>query len=236
MYNIAICDDNQNSLEQLSKQIHSLLSSQIESLEVYSDAKSFLAALDSRKSQLEILFMDIDLGPDNGIELAKKVLTTHPCTQIIFISGHDKYYTKVYDVEHVYFIKKPVTDNSLIEALEKAIEKFNRTKKDVFFIKTKKGITCLPLDTIYYFEKDRRKIIAISSEGAYSFFGKFEEIMNQLNHRFIRCHNSYIVNLTSVITMEPNHFYMYNKTYVPISKSHKLTAKDSFMEYINELI
>jgi DNA-binding LytR/AlgR family response regulator len=156
--------------------------------------------------------------------------------KIIFISGYDKYYTKVYDVDHVYFIKKPITKSSLIAALEKATVKATKIKKDVFFIKSKKGITCLPLDSIYYFEKDRRKIIAVTSGGPYSFFGKFDEIFTQLNCRFIRCHNSYVVNLNSVITMEPNHFYMYNKAYVPISKSQKLTAKDSFIDYLNELI
>lgn len=236
MYNIAICDDNPESLEMLRIQISSILNERIESLEVYSNAKSFLSALERKKTPLEILFMDIDLGNDNGVDLAKKVLVTHPCTQIVFISGYDKYYTKVYDVDHVYFIKKPITKNALIAALGKATVKSNKIKKDVFFIKSKKGITCLPLDSIYYFEKDRRKIIAITSEGPYTFFGKFEEIYTQLNSRFIRCHNSYVVNLNSVITMEPNHFYMYNKSYVPISKSHKLEAKESFMNYINELI
>jgi DNA-binding LytR/AlgR family response regulator len=86
MYNIAICDDNPESLEMLRIQISSLLNERIESLEVYSNAKSFLSALDSKKTPLEILFMDIDLGDDNGIDIAKKVLSTHPCTQIIFIT------------------------------------------------------------------------------------------------------------------------------------------------------
>jgi len=236
MYNIFICDDNKDIANDVKSKILSYIPKNIKHLTTYNTAYAFRAELKSKKRPLDIVVMDIDLGDDDGIDLSNEILELYPCAQIIFISGYDRYYPKVYDVDHIYFIKKPISEIDLHLALDKAKAKLKTTKREVFYIKTKKGYTCLCLNTIFYFEKDRRKIVAITSDGKYSFFGKFEDIMDKLNDRFVRCHNSYVVNLNSAKNMAINHFDMVNGVKIPISKTYKDEVSDRFLEYVDDIV
>lgn len=236
MYNIFICDDNKEIANKIKSEIISYMPKNIQHLITFDSAYAFRSELKSKKRPIDIVIMDIDLGDDNGIDLSSDIIELYPCAQIIFVSGHDRYYPKVYDVDHIYFIKKPISEIELHLALDKAKEKLKKTKREVFYIKTKKGYTCLCLNTIYYFEKDKRKIVAVTSNGKYSFFGKFEDIMDGLNDRFIRCHNSYVINLNSAENMGLHHFDMLNGAKIPISKTYKDEVRDRFLEYIDDIV
>ncbi len=236
MYNIFICDDNKEIADSIKSKVLNSMSNNIKHITMFNSAFELRSELKSRKRPIDIVIMDIDLGDANGIDLSGEILELYPCAQIIFVSGYDKYYTKVYNVEHIYFIKKPVNTGELKAALVKAEKKLLESKREVFYIKTKKGYTCICLNTIYYFEKDRRKIVAVTSNGRYSFFGKFDEIMDKLNNKFIRCHNSYVINLNAVETMALKHFEMSNGVNIPISKTYKNEVQESFMDFIEDIV
>ena len=67
--------------------------------------------------QPDVIFMDIKLADGNGIQVARNLLRFLPSAQIIFVSGYDDYYLDVYEVEHIYFIKKPLQDDIVSKAL-----------------------------------------------------------------------------------------------------------------------
>lgn len=50
--------------------------------------------------------MDIELGKENGIDLALKVNEVTPYTQIIYITAYMQYVSDVYQSKHTYFIDK----------------------------------------------------------------------------------------------------------------------------------
>ena len=66
----------------------------------------------------DIIFMDIDMPAANGIDLAKDVLKKHPRTNIVYITGYDKYAFESYQTNASTFLLKPITKKALKKALE----------------------------------------------------------------------------------------------------------------------
>ena len=66
----------------------------------------------------DIIFMDIEMPSLNGISLAKAVLKKYPHTNIIFVTGYEKYALESYDIPASTFLIKPITQKQIKKALE----------------------------------------------------------------------------------------------------------------------
>lgn len=66
----------------------------------------------------DIIFMDIDMPSANGISLAKKVLEKYPRTNIIYITGYEKYALESYETNASTFLLKLITKKAIQKALD----------------------------------------------------------------------------------------------------------------------
>lgn len=69
-------------------------------------------------TRFDIIFMDIDLPQSNGIRLAKTVLDKYPRTNIIYITGYEKYALESYETNASTFLLKPVTKKAIAKAID----------------------------------------------------------------------------------------------------------------------
>ena len=70
------------------------------------------------KHRFDVAFLDIELDEANGITLAQYILKDHPRTNIIYITGFEKYALESYKTYASAFLVKPVDDDMLRDALE----------------------------------------------------------------------------------------------------------------------
>ena len=71
-----------------------------------------------KKHLFDIVLLDIDLAGFNGIDLAKKMLAVKPRTNIIYITGFEKFALESYKTVASGFLVKPVSTEMLEEALD----------------------------------------------------------------------------------------------------------------------
>lgn len=234
MWNIVICDDQPESIAYVKDRLETVNSPDIGRIITFSDGKSMLEDLEDGVLDANIFIMDIELGSCSGIKLAEKILDIRPDCQIIFMSGYDDYYEAVYDVNHIYFMKKPVCSEVLQKALFKAVEKLSSQRDEFFVAENKSGKHIVSYRDIFSFERDRRKINVIGRDGALlcSFYGKFEDIEPVLPNSFLRCHNSIFLNLAMVRSLENGCFIMRDGRAVTISRSHKSESQLAFAKYL----
>ncbi len=69
-------------------------------------------------TRFDIIFMDIDIPSANGITLAKTVLDRYPRTNIIYITGYEKYALESYETNASTFLIKPITKKAIEKALD----------------------------------------------------------------------------------------------------------------------
>lgn len=234
MWNIAIGDDDKMTLEYLENTLTKTFSKEIKRVETFTCGESLLSALVDDHILIDIVLMEIDLGSNSGINVAKKILDINPNVQIVFISANDIYFTDVYDVEHVFFLTKPIDSNILHKAMLCAGKKANELANDLLEFTNKHGTYVMPLSDIFYFEKDNRIIYIKTITTTYQFYGKFEDIENKLNDNYIRCNNSYMINLSRITSFEKGHFIMRDTKKIPVSSSYQQEVKNKFAAYLEK--
>ena len=78
------------------------------------------AAVEYAKSNpIDVAFLDVEMGPLNGIELAKKLMEYNSRLNVIFVTGHKEYAMDAYEVYPSGYLLKPVSDKEVKEALAK---------------------------------------------------------------------------------------------------------------------
>lgn len=234
MWNIVICDNQPESIADIKSKLAGIALEDIGSITAYSDGKSMIADIEEGIIDADIVIIDIKLGSCNGIKLAEHILALRPDCQIIFMSGYDDYYEKVYDVNHIYFIKKPVCSEVLRKAVSKAIQKLSSGREKFFIAETKSGKHIISYKDISSFERDKRKINIIGRDGTLlcSFYGKFEDIESSLPANFHRCHNSIFLNLHMVKALENGCFILRDGRAVTISRSHRSESQLAFAKFL----
>ncbi len=76
-------------------------------------------------------FLDIELGDDNGISLAKWIKSEYKKAVIVFITSHTDYMQNAFDVHAFNYIVKPASEERLCMILN---EITRYTEKVVMFI------------------------------------------------------------------------------------------------------
>ena len=67
--------------------------------------------------RFDVIFMDIDMPGINGLELAKRIMDKYPKTNIIYVTGYEKYALDSYKTWASAFLVKPVSTKRLKEAM-----------------------------------------------------------------------------------------------------------------------
>lgn len=237
MWKICICDDNKAALKSMKEQILRIIgrdfSTENFSITTYNTGVMLTGDVEDGEFQPDVIFMDIKLADGNGIQVARNLLRFLPSAQIIFVSGYDDYYLDVYEVEHIYFIKKPLQDDIVSKALSRALDKIEKDRDDIFGFTSNSRTTLMPLKQIMYFEKEKRKILVYTVDGkCHEYYGKMEELLTQLNESFIRCHNSYVINISKIIGLQRDKFLVSGDREIPISRHYYKEAKQKFMDHV----
>ena len=200
----------------------------IECLAVCSSAIEVLQLLEEKKTDL--LILDIEMPGLTGLQLAKS-LSNLPLT--IFISSHSHYAADAFDVDALDYLVKPVAQERLIRAVDKAKqlielknavsnqEGFTNNEDLSFFIKDKHSfIKILYEDVLYiqslgdfvniYLDSGEKKIALVSLKN-------MEQQLPATN--FIRISRTHIINKSKVKAVESNYIRFQNLQ-LPIGKTY----------------
>lgn len=251
---IAICDDDPQASSLLYQDITKIAEEQLNlpqkkepflapvltRSDIYTDPDELLFAAETE--HYDLAFIDIELGDKSGIKLSSRLLRLQPGIQIIFFSGYDDYYLDVYNVDHIYFLKKPVDPDRLRTALQTAQHRIQSLQDKFLTISNKQGVFRIPLQDILFLEKSRRLILIHTMDGeVYKTYGKFSDVEDSLNALFFQCHTSYIVNFRYISEMTDRKFLISPHTglgseplktqiTIPISKTYYTQAREAFLQ------
>ena len=181
---------------------------------------------------LDVLFMDIVLKDENGIEETARINQKWKDCQIVYLTNYLYYATEVYHTEHIFFALKEQFEERIGGIFGKVFHQLAQTReKLVYSVIGGKEVSLAPAD-ILYFERSGRITNIITVYGTYSIWDKLSVLTEGLpTLDFVRCHNSYIVYLPAVREMLPDVFLMNDGREVTISRSYRKIAKAAFMKW-----
>ena len=229
---IYICDDDKNMYPMLAEWIREYLNGSECQVETYDNGIDLIYELKNIESSgPDIIFMDIKLKNDNGIDVAKLIKKENKNAVIIFISGYTEYFEDSFEAEPVYFLIKPLKKEMFLRAMDKAMEKMEQ-KKEKYLLFRKKDVSRIFFDDIYYVESIGRKIHIHCRQGEFEYYEKLDFIMNQLEGEFVKCHKSYLVNMKWIQQVDNKAITLMNGIEIPVSRNRMTETKDKVFEYL----
>lgn len=199
---------------------------------IFNNGESFL--MNYVESKFDLVFLDIELGNENGIEVAKKLRDLDKTIIIIFVTNMSKYATAGYEVDALDYIIKPVNKYALSLKMSRIISRLQKNQTNSIVIKSiNDEIIKVPVERIKYLEVDGHYIIYHTTDGEYKEYVTLKQAEKKINSsKFIRCNRGFLVNLSYVDSVKKD-TCLIGKDALIVSRPQKNSFMKAFIEYLN---
>ncbi len=222
MLKVMVVEDEQEIRKILKKMIE-----KHEGFEVVSDCGDFASAVtDFTQYKPEVVFMDIDLNGASGMDCAKVMTELDPKVKIIFATAHSEFMANAFEIYAFDYLVKPFNLERVQKTLSRIIELSreygcNAEKqlfaevieeeiinepdhnKDKLLIKGKEQLIFVDKKDIIMVERIDGITIITTTDDVYQTSASLAGIEEKLDKKvFMRCHKSYIINLTMISKIE----------------------------------
>jgi len=228
---ICICDDSAEDINILTEALYKYDDSF--QILTYKDGESLLDDLSENKILFDIIFLDIYMPRLNGIETAGKIRHDMKDVKIIFISSSNEHYPEAYYVFAFNYIVKPLNPEKLNHILDQALMSIaDERRQQISFTYKAINYKFFCKDILYIESRDKIILFHMADKTTLQCYSKLDEILKQLPQElFIRCHQSFVVNIFHVTEMAENHFRI-GSAAISISKKYQKPSKDKYFSYL----
>ncbi len=131
------------------------------------------------------------------------------------------------------YILKPLERERLYRILDRALEELRRESEHRISFSYKSKVYSVDSRNILYIESRDKLILFHMADGnTMQCYGKLDGIEKKLPFRsFIRCHQSFIVNVSSITEMGENYFRI-GQVVISISRKYSKPAREHYYEYL----
>ncbi|MCH5198435.1 MAG: response regulator transcription factor [Oscillospiraceae bacterium] len=227
--NIVICDDDpiysndiKNNVERVFFDLHIPVS-----VKVYTNSNDLWGNIDS----YDIAFLDIQMTPHTGIQIAAKLKEIQPNVIIFFITSYEQYLDEAMDLNAFRYIKKPLDAKRLQTGIQKAISYIDNTNVN-FYLKDGKKTTTVLSSEIIYIEICGHYTNVTTTNGEYvsdnsiSFWKK-----KLISSSFFHVHKSFIINMKYITEYKRDTVTLCKKYQVPIAYRKQSEFRNFFFNY-----
>lgn len=182
-----------------------------------SDGAELLALAAEHRPQLVLL--DVEMPGVSGVDCARELQDSDPHTILIFATAHDKYMADAFEVYAFDYLLKPFKAERALATLERA-KSVLRTREDAarsakpveprpqsgrILLKHRDGVSVINMEDILLVQREERATVLYTvNDGRYVTGDSLADIGARLDPAFfMRCHKSYIINLSHVDSISP---------------------------------
>ena len=235
MIKIAFCDDDCSVLSDL----HELLALYRAEKNKEIDDFTFHSPLDlscgiERGSRFDILFLDVLMPGENGIDVAAELRSFDKNAKIIFLTSSSEFAVQSYTVNAFYYQLKPICAESFTRLMDGVLSQCEKEQASSLILHCKAGITRIKPSQLEYCEVIHRTLlIHLTSGKVLECTGSLEELSRQLMPygNFLRPHRSYLVNLEYIQNLSYRAITMSCLAEIPLPRGKYNEIKNAFLEY-----
>ena len=235
MLRIAICDDLPPERAALGRFLQAYFSAHPYeyTLTEYARGENLADDYEDGAADFDLIFLDIFLDGMLGMEAARAVRRFDPQVPIIFLTTTPAYALESYDVRAYGYLVKPLDTDRAAALLDRFLrEEYGGRQKTLLLREGRRGrrIAYREIESI---ESCRNVLLVRLDNGEeHRVYAKLDDVERELaGHGFLRCHQSYIVNMERVRTAEKD-FIMASGACVPIRQREARAIREAYFEYL----
>lgn len=234
MIKIGICEDEKEMQDLIENHLQNLLKNREYKIEKYISGEELLQA---NFEDIDILLLDIQMGKLSGMDTARRIREVNSKMEIIFITSLIDYVQEGYEVRAYRYLLKPIELEELKKHVLNCINEIEKNKNHYILIKNKSNTYKIYSNEITYIEVQKKDMLIHTINKDFDVRYSLEKVEKDLNlDKFVRCHKSFLVNLTYVENIKSNIAILESGEEVPISRYRYKEVKEKFLRFIGDEI
>lgn len=229
MIKVMLIDDEQ----EIRRLLHKMVEKQPD-YQVVAECGDFAGAVaEFARYRPDVVFVDIDLNGEDGLNCARVLTELDPKLKVIFATAHSEYMANAFEIYAFDYLVKPFNMERVVRTLnrirstlaesgkqsaEGAPEGWEEQEKDAapdkisrsehyrgkLLIKGKEQAYLLDVEEILFIERTEGSTNIVTTGEQYKTSISLSDMEAKLDSdRFMRCHKSYIINLSRITRIEP---------------------------------
>ena len=235
MIKIAFCDDDMEMLHQMNELLDRYRVERNEDITYAAFQSPFELLTEIEKGiRPDILFLDVVMPGQNGMDVAKEIRQYDTNMKIIFLTSSPEFAVESYSVGAYFYQLKPIWEESFFRLMDAVLAECEKKKKNSLILRSKDGITRIDLQQLEYCEVLGRKLLFHLENGAVlESAGSLDDLAGQLMQysNFFRPHRSFLVNMEYIQNISSRSIKMINDAEIPIPHGKCSEIKNTYMEY-----
>ena len=234
---IAICDDDPNIIASIRSHLAEANHDKADSFSVleYSSIPTLLQAVQIGVP-LDLLYLDIEVGTDNGVAAAKQIRRLIRNILIIFVSSHPKYYHDAFDARPFQFINKPIDAMEFHRVLQDALAEYARGNLYLSFSYQRSDYR-IPVRDIVYIEVQNKTafIHMYAQDKQFVCYESISSIIKRLpQNRFLHIHAAFCVNCQYILCLSATSVLLQTGQTLPLARSKREAVILALHQYKRE--
>ena len=227
---IAVCDDNRQD----ACALRALLEGQ--EVKLYGDAESLLADVRQGSAHYDLYLLDIFMENSmSGLELARELRATDETAVLCFVSTSDDFYREAYDLYAIQYLIKPVSREAVRRLLDKVEQIFLKDAEKTLPYSWRRSSGTIPYGKILYISSREHVLSIRCTDGrVQESTGKLNDMERQIcGDTFLRCHQSFIVNIYHVEGMRGLDLTVAGER-IPVSRRYYTEVRKRYQQILFE--
>lgn len=221
---VAVCEDDKEERQEICGYIEAFCQKNGYACDLRSFDRGE-ALLGGTEEGFDLVFLDIYLPGMSGIDTARALRARMPGCVLVLVTVSTQHALEGYEVEAVTYVVKPLSAEKMDKALALVRRVFDEHSR-IIRVPAQGGPLELPLLEIRYVEVYDKAALFHLPGGTVTARIPLDEVERELGGApFLRCHRSYIVNLTYVTGIEEERFLLREGDAVPIRRRARRNLK-----------
>lgn len=231
----ALCDDDLSVLNELNLLIGQYMAERGRHIActAFNSPRALLNAT-AQGNCFDVLFLDIIMPGENGINIAKEIRRHDSTLKIVFLTSSSEFAVQSYTVDAYFYQIKPFFKEGFFSLMDAIADELKKARQYKIILHTKSGITRIDLEKLEYCEVFKRTLLFHMEDGkVIETAGKLDDLYEQLApyKNFLRPHRSFLVNMEYIQNISHRIITMENLAEIPIPHGKCSEIKQLYLEY-----
>lgn len=228
---IAVCDDEIEYCNQVENYIIQLGKETDISVrcDKYTSGEELLK---SDFNQYQIVFLDINVHEENGIQIAEEIRKINQRIEIIFLTAFIQYALDGYRVKAYRFLLKPIEYEDFVFQTRELLIRLHEQKRNCLSLVSQGQKYEIKIEEIYFIEVLNHELTYHCTKGNISINGNLKKVQKQLEGCcFARIHNAYLINMRQIEKVKNKEILLKDGSCLPLARTKQEEFRQKYLEF-----